>query len=38
MAVYPLSAAEDRVIRWMVRVIPAVSVVIILLLGAATIA
>ena len=38
MAVSPLSAAEDRAIRWVVRLIPAVSVTIILLLGAATVA
>ncbi len=34
MVVYPLSAAEDKAIRWAARVIPAVATTIILLLSA----
>lgn len=38
MLIYPLSAAEDRTIRWVSRIVPALSVAIILLLGAMSVA
>lgn len=38
MAVYPLSAAEDRLIRWAVRLIPIAAVAVIVLLGAISLA
>ena len=36
--VYPLSVAEDRMVRWAARVVPAVALATILLLGAITVA
>lgn len=38
MVIYPLSTAEDRAIRWAARIIPALAIVVILLLGAISIA
>ena len=38
MVIYPLSAAEDRAIRWAVRLIPALAIAVVLLLGAISIA
>ena len=38
MAVYPLSAAEDQLIRWGLRVVPAAAVAIIVFLGAISLA
>ncbi len=38
MLIYPLSTAEDRTIRWASRIVPALSVAIILLLGAMSVA
>ena len=38
MVVYPLSAAEDRLIRWAVRIVPVAAVAVILLLGAVSLA
>ena len=38
MVIYPLSAAEDRTIRWAARIVPAVAIAVILYLGAASMA
>ncbi len=38
MLIYPLSAVEDRAIRWASRIVPALSVAIILLMGAMSVA
>lgn len=35
---YPLSPSEDRAVRWISRVIPAVAVAVILFLGAISLA
>lgn len=34
MVVYPLSAAEEKAIRWAARIIPAVATAVVLLLSA----
>lgn len=34
MVVYPLSAVEEKAIRWVTRIIPVVAVSVILCLGA----
>ena len=38
MVIFPLSAAEDRTIRWAVRLIPALAIAVVLFLGAISIA
>ncbi len=38
MIVYPLSISEDRLIRWASRVVPVVTAVILMLVGAMSIA
>ena len=38
MVIYPLSAAEDRTIRWAARIVPAVATAVILLLSAISVA
>lgn len=34
MVIYPLSAGEDRTVRWVSRIVPATAIAVILLLGA----
>ncbi len=38
VVVYPLSAREDRTVRWAVRIVPALATLVIALLGAISIA
>ena len=38
MVIYPLSAAEDIVVRWAARIVPVLAAAVILLLGAISIA
>ena len=36
MVIYPLSVAEDRMIRWVTRVVPPVAIAVIMFLSAIT--
>ncbi len=36
--IYPLSVREDRLVRWALRIMPTVAIVIILFLGAVSFA
>ena len=38
MVVYPLSAAEERLIRWAGRIIPGATIALIVLMGAMSVA